>query len=265
MAKTLNEAQITTANARSKLGDGEYPRRLDADAAVWYRKGKRGGVWFARWRNWGPGANYKQAPLGPANDLNDKPAEGLFTFPQADARARQIVAQARQEAKAAADGPVLKVRPVVEAYIADRDARDSRRKDREVRSDAGQRLRRYVLGQDKRGKQEAIPGAPLADVALHALKESDLLSWRADLPEAMKATTKQRLINDLKAALNGAFVAHRDRLEPTLPAIIKHGLKATKGDDDEAVSVARDNQILTDAQVGALLAAARDIDSEQLW
>jgi len=265
MAKTLTEAPITTANARSKLAAGEYARRLDADAALWYRKGKRGGVWFARWRNWGPGANYRQAPIGPANDVNDKPAEGVFTFLQAEKDARRIVAEAREAAKAAAEGPPLTVRLAIEAYIADRDARDSRRKGRPVRSDAGQRLRRYVIGQDKRGKQEAIPAASLADVALHALKESDLLAWRAALPETLKATAVQRTINDLKAALNTAYSSHRDRLSPTLPAIIKHGLKADKADDDEAVPLARENQILSDAQIGRLLTVAREVDAAQEW
>lgn len=267
MAKTLNEAPITTANARSKLGEGEFARRLDADAAVWYRKGKRGGVWFARWRNRGQGANYRQAPIGPANDVNDKPVEGLFTFLQAEKLARQLIEQARQEAKATAEGPALTVRLAVESYIADRDARESRRKARQVRSDAGQRLRRYVLGQEKRGKQQAIPAAPLAEVTLHTLKESDLLTWLAGLPETMKATTKQRLVNDLKAALNVAYSANRDRLDATLPAVIKHGLKkAGNGhDEDDVTSVARDNQILTDAQVGRLIGAAQEIDAEQGW
>ncbi|TCN25884.1 tyrosine-type recombinase/integrase [Sinorhizobium americanum] len=268
MAKTLKEAPITTANARSKLGEGEYARRLDAEAAVWYRKGKRGGVWFARWRNKGHGANYKQAPIGPANDVNDKPAEGLFTFLQAERLARHIVEQARQEAKAAADGPPLTVRLAIEAYIADRDARESRRKGREVRSDAGQRLSRYVTGQDKRGKQQAVPAAPLADVTLHTLKESDLLTWLAGLPGAVKATTKQRLVNDLKAALNATYAANRDRLDATLPAIIKHGLKKPGNghhDGDDVASVARDNQILTDAQVGLLISVAQEIDAEQGW
>ena len=118
------------------------------------------------------------------------------------------------------------MRSAVEAYVADRDARDSRRKGRAVRSDAAQRLEAYVLGQEKRGKRKAIPAAPLASVPLHALTESDLLKWRAGLPEAAKASTKQRLINDLKAALNAAYVAHRSRLDPMLPSIVKHGLKA---------------------------------------
>ncbi|MBZ9760311.1 tyrosine-type recombinase/integrase [Mesorhizobium sp. CA8] len=265
MAKTLKEAPITTASARNKLPTGEYARRLDADAAIWYRRGKRGGVWFTRWRNHGAGANYLQAPVGPANDVNDKPTDGLLTFSQAETQARQIVAKARQEAKAAAAGPVLTVRLAVETYVAERDARDSRRKGREVRSDASQRLRRYVLGQEKRGKQEAVPAAKLAEVGLHALKESDLLEWRKALPEELKATTEQRLINDLKASLNGAYAVHRERLDPTLPAIIKHGLKAEKMDTDEAAPLARDNQILSAAQVGKLLAAAREIDTEGNW
>src|SRR5690606_26656738 len=67
------------------------------------------------------------------------------------------------------------------------------------------------------------------------------------------------------AALNAAYSAHRDRLSPTLPAIIKHGLKADREDDDDAVSVARENQILTDSAIAALIRAAREVDHEQEW
>ncbi len=263
MSKTLNEAAITTRNARSKLPAGLHFKGIDPEVHLGYRKGKRGGVWLVRWRNRGPGANYLQAPLGTADD---EIKEGTLDFNAAVRAARQRVEQARAEAKAAAEGPPLTVRLAVEAYIAERDARDSRRKGRPVRSDAGQRLRRYVLGQDKRGRQDAISAAPLADVAMRILKESDLLAWRAGLPETMKATTKQRLINDLKAALNTAYAAHRDRLDPTVPAVIKHGLKAGNGhDEDEAAPLARDNQILSDAQVGRLIQAAQEIDAEQEW
>ncbi|QIG46811.1 tyrosine-type recombinase/integrase [Nordella sp. HKS 07] len=265
MARTLNEAPVTTANARSKLVTGEYARRLDADAALWYRKGVRGGVWFARWRNHGPGANYKQKPIGPANDLNDKPTDGLFTFLQAEKRARDIIAEARQAITAEADGPAPTVRSAVKSYVAERDDRASRRKGLAVRSDAAQRLGRYVLGHTKRGKRKAIPAAPLADAALHALTETDLKKWRASLPAQLKATTRQRLINDVKAALNSGYEAHRATMPASLPTIIKHGLKAEKIDDDEAVPLARENQILTDAQVSALIGAARAVDAEQGW
>lgn len=264
VAKTLSEAPITTASARSKLGFGEYARRLDADAAIWYRKGKRGGVWFARWRNHGTGAAYKQAPIGAANDVNDKPAEGTFTFLQAEAAARKVVAAAREEAKALAAGPALTVRSSLEEYIADRDARDSKRAGRPIRSDAGQRLRRYVLGQPARGKQAVIPPARLAAVELHALTERDLLSWRDGLSEDLKASSRQRLVNDVKAALNATYGANRDRLSAAFTGTVKHGLRAIV-DDDGDEPVARDNQILTDAQIGRLLSAAREVDGEFGW
>ena len=80
MTKTLTETQITTARARSKLGLGVHWRRVDAEAHLGYRKGKRSGIWFVRWRNHYDGANYKQAAVGTANDVNDKVMEGKLTF-----------------------------------------------------------------------------------------------------------------------------------------------------------------------------------------
>ena len=259
MTKILKEAAVTTRAARAKLESGLYWRGVDPDVHLGYRKGRRGGIWLVRWRN---GAGYRQAKLGTADD---ELREGALDFNAAVRSARVAVEAARAEARAVAEGPPLTVRLVVEEYISSRDARDSRRKARQVRSDASQRLCRYVLGQVQRGKQEGTQEAPLAKVALHALCERDVQTWLAGLPETMKATSKQRLVNDLKAALNRAYSAHRDRLPATLPAIIKAGLKAAASEHDEAVPLARENQILTDAQVGKLLAAAREIDAEEEW
>lgn len=266
MAKTLSEAQITTAKARGRLEIGIHWRRLDTEAHLGYRKGKRSGVWLVRWRNRYEGATYKQAPIGVANDVNDKSANGTLTFDEAIKEAREHVTRSRTEAAAHAAGPAPTVQTAVEAYVRERNSRDSRRSGREVRSDAGHRLRRYVLGQEARGKHASIDAAPLAAVFLHALKENDLLTWREALPRELKATTKQRLANDLKAALNGAWPrlsAEQKKLNPTFVAIVKDGFKAERIDDDDDASVARDNQILTDAQVGNLVRAARDIDAEQ--
>jgi integrase len=44
---------------------------------------------------------------------------------------------------------------------------------------------------------------------------------------------------------------------------VKDGFKAERIDDDDEISVARDNQILTNVQVAALLRAAREIDDER--
>ena len=98
MSKTLTEAQVTTAKARSRLELGVHWRRLDAEAHLGYRKGKQGGVWFVRWRNHHEGGNYKQVPVGVANDINDKPAAGILTYEQAVRTAREAVARARTEA-----------------------------------------------------------------------------------------------------------------------------------------------------------------------
>ncbi|TPL86804.1 integrase [Mesorhizobium sp. B2-3-14] len=267
MAKVLKEAELTTAKARSRLPVGEHARRLDAEAHLYYRKGIRAGVWFVRWRNWGAGANYKQAPIGAANDTNDKPSEGLLTFLQAERAAREHVEKARVDAKAAAEGPTVTVRMAVEVYVARRDAREKGRSGREGRSDANRRLSRHVLGQDKRGKQAAIPASPLAGVALHALKDRDLTSWRDGLPADMKATTVRRLANDLRAALNAAYVANRARLPATVPGTIKHSLAAPSGHDepDGDDAGARESQILSDADVTRLLRAAREIDRTEGW
>lgn len=260
MAKTLKEAPLTTRNARSKLLPGVHWRGIDPEVHLGYRKGRRGGSWLVRWRH---GKGYRQAPLGTADDAMT--GEGTLSFDEARQAANERVQSARAEAKAAADGAPLTVRGVVEAYIVERDARDARRRGRVVNSDASTRLRRYVIGLDASGERQAIDAAPLAEVPLHSLTEGDLIGWRKALPETMKSTTKQRLVNDLKAALNTAYASNRDRLDPTLPAIVKHGLKINERDHDDAPSIARDNQILKDAQIARLIGAAGEIDSEQGW
>jgi integrase len=240
-------------------------RRLDAEAHLGYRKGKLSGVWFVRWRNHQDGANYKQAPVGVANDVNDKPVDGTLTFEQAKQAARGTVNRARTEAAAQAAGPVPTVRSAAEAYINERDARDSRRAGRAVQSGAGYNIRRHVLGQEKRGNRKAVEAAPLAAVHLHALRGQDLVTWREGLPEGQKTTTKQRLMNDVKAALNAAWhrlSEHQKTLNPTFLAIVKDGFRAERIDDDDETSVARDNQILTDARIGIILRSAREIDNE---
>src|SRR6516162_9373788 len=202
VTKTLKEAPITTRNARARLPAGLHWRGIDPETHLGYRKGKHGGGWLVRWRN---GAGYRQAPIGTADDAI---GTGTLDYNAAIRAARAKVEAAHAEAKAKADGPLLTIRSAIESYVAARNARHSRRVGRAVRSDADHRLAHYVIGQNARGKQEAIPAAPLADVPLHGLKESDLLTWRTNLPAELKETTKQRLINDLRAALNAAHAAN---------------------------------------------------------
>ncbi len=258
MARSLGEAPITTRNARDRLPTGLHWRAIDAEVHLGYRKGKRGGVWLVRWR---AGKGYRQAAVGTADDTLKV---GTLDFAAASKAARELVERARLDDAAAAAGPPLTVGAAAEAYVNARDARESSRRGKPARSDAWHRLGRYLTGQPARGRRAETSAAPLAAVAVHALGERDLLAWREGLPAAMKATTRQRLVNDVKAALNAAYAANRDRLPPALPGIIKHGLRALEH-HDVAAPVARANQILTDTEISRLLKAARSVDAAGDW
>lgn len=258
MAKIIIEAPLTTPSARSKLGEGVHWRRLDAAIHLGYRKGARAGVWLVRWRD---GKGYKQHRIGVADDVVKA---GNLSYSQAETAAKAQVEAARLQARAMADGEPLTVRKAVEDYIEQRDRRASIRKGRPVRSDSNQRLCRYVLGQPKRGQRPAIDPAPIAAVMLHELDEDHLAAWRDALPTDQAYTTKQRLVNDLKAALNSTITKQRKKLPPGMSEIVRAGLKL--GENDVTIKkVARDNQILTGAEVERLLRATQEVDREQGW
>lgn len=255
MAKTLKEAPLTTRNARDKLPEGLHWRGIDPDVHLGYRKGRRGGVWVVRWRN---GAGYRQERLGTADD---ELAEGTLTYADAVKAGRDHVESARRGARAAAHGPVQTVRSAIASYTAMRDARDSERAAKPVRSTASYRLELHVLGREAKGKRGAIPSTALADTPLHDLDEAKLIEWREGLPSDMKATTRKRLINDLKAALNSACTTHRQKLPETLPATIKHGLAAPVSGSEDASQPARENQVLPDALIARVISAAAEVDA----
>lgn len=242
MAGALKEAALTTRNARSKLPQQSKPhwRSIDAEVHLGYRRGKRAGVWVVRWAI--GGGNYHQATVGTADD---EIAVGTLGYDAAVRRAVEIVEQVRKDAAAAAAGPVQTVESAVEAYMAKRDARDSRRKGREVKSDARSRLTIHALG------------STLAKIELHKLTVADLTGWRSGL--AGKTSSQQRTVNDLRAALNDADA------NGSLAALIKTGFKAPALEDDHTEETAREGQILDDKQIAALLAAARKIDASTGW
>ncbi|WP_188823087.1 integrase, partial [Novosphingobium indicum] len=256
MAKTLKEAPLTTRNARAGLAAGVHWRGVDPEVHLGYRKGKRGGVWLVRWR---AGAGYRQEKIGTADDHI---AEGTLAYGEAVKAAREKVVEVRRRAEAEAAGPVVTVRLAVETYIAERDAEDSKRAGRPMRSDAARRLERYVIGRPARGRRDEVAAAPIAQIPLYDLTVRNLTDWRADCG-GLSETALRRLSNDFRAALNAAVERHGEALPGALPGIIKRGLKSKRlGDSD---STARENQILSDGEVGALIRAAREIDSEQDW
>lgn len=196
MVRMLKEAPLTTRNARAKLPEGLHWRGIDQQVHLGFRCGKRGGVWMVRWRHI---TGYRRDILGPADD---EIGEGTLSYNAVVKAARDRVAQVPREKKAKAGGIVQTVRAAVTAYAASRDARDSAWSGRAIRSGPTHKLERYVIRGEARGSRKAVTAAPLAEVALHELDEARLVAWRKDLPGALKGTSRQRFINDLKAALN---------------------------------------------------------------
>lgn len=259
MGKTIDDAPLKTREARKRLDPGLHWRSLDADVHLGYRKSKRAGVWLVRWR---VGKGYRQEAIGSADDMI---AVGTLDFRGAVNSARKLVEEKRTEQIIEAAGPTETIRSAMTTYVAMRDARDSRRAGSSVRSDASRKLERYVIGREKLGRRPCVAAAPIATVQLHKLTEKDLADWLGNLPTTMKRTGILRLIGDVKAALNSAYEKQRGILPATLPTIIKYGLKLPDVDPDESLSLARENQILTDTQIAAVLIATREVDNEFGW
>ena len=118
-----------------------------------------------------------------------------------------------------------------------------------MKRDARSRLTKHVL--------EA--GAKLADRPIASLTTDDLTNWRAGLK--MAAGSAQRTVNDLKAALNAIARRAKAQLPATMRDTIKDGLATVNA----APAVARDAQVLPDADVRALIAVAWIVDAEGNW
>ncbi len=255
MARTVRDAKLGSRNARLKLAPRGQPywRELErAKLHLGFRRLKgKNGTWWARLYQ--GGGRYAVDALGSADDYSDADGLVVLSFDQAAAKARERMVERAKAAAGQSTAAMPTVREAVETYVAARDKRDSARAGREVRSDAHTRLSRYVLSAD------------IASVALDELEKQALKGWRAALPDTLRRTTVQRLVNDFRAALNGAYEEHETRLAAAFPATVRAGLCPPVDDEGDPEPVARDNQILSDAQVGRLIAAARDVDAEQGW
>jgi integrase len=136
------------------------------------------------------------------------------------------------------DTEVPSVRTAVEAYVAARSARAPA-----AGRDAEKRLGKHVLSDQV-----------FADTHLAKLNAGTVRAWRQRLSGELQPTTVNRLLNDLRAALNAAAEHHRRVLPATLAAEIRAGTKA-----NSAGSSAR-KQVLPDAEIRRLVDAAFVVD-----
>lgn len=270
MARTIRDAKLETRAARARLKTGEtvhWKTLVVGELHLGYRRRSADvpGKWIARryiGLDAGGVGRYRKEGLGTADDFRD--ADGVSVLSYNDAQRR---AGDKAEQLASASASPATVADVVKTYTDGRDRREAGRQGRKIRSDASQRLGRYVVGwkPEKVGGRKAIAPTPLAAVRLADLAEADLRRWRAALPGSLRATTVRRLCSDLHAALKAGYEARRGELPVGLLETISYGLRAPATDDDHAETSSRDDQILSDAELARLLAAAREIDAEAGW
>src|SRR5215469_6260228 len=97
MARTVRNAKIDTRSARAKLSTRREPywTVISAGCAIGYRKGAKGGTWIARFRDTARKHHYQA--LGAADDARDADGRSVYSFAQAQERARNWFRQKARE------------------------------------------------------------------------------------------------------------------------------------------------------------------------
>ena len=235
------QAKIDTAARRRKLPVSPKPVWTSigdqrSGLKLGYRKGTRGGVWVGKLVESGARV---EATLGRADD--DDLGAGLSYVEAMQAAA----AWAAKERVALIDNAdeekrrVLTVADAINAYVKTRIARDELRG-----QDARTRLAKHVMGDAR------LSAMPFERLTARALTE-----WRARLP-GMAPAGVNRLLNDVRAALNAAVAAHWRDLPATIGKEIETGLKALPN-----AETAR-QALLIDADIRRIVEAAYAVDSD---
>lgn len=169
-----------------------------------------------------------------------KATPGSLTFPRAIGAAlswgKQQAASVTTMYEAATARKIPTVLLAVETYVDVRKARAGR-------SGSEGSLKLHVTNDQE-----------FADLKLGRLEAQNILDWRGRLPKELESSTKNRILNDLRAALNAAAAQYRRQLPAQIHAEIKIGTKA-----DPLTSSPR-RQLLTDDQVRAVVEAAFEVD-----
>ena len=250
MAKSVRDSRLDSRTARVKLKSSGKPyfRSLEPNLHLGYRKGKHGGKWVMR-RYLGD-EKYAVETIGSADDFADADNAEVLTFHQAQARARERAQALAEEARISSLGPTLTVRSAIEEYLTARERREARdHGENGLKRDARSRLTKHVLEAN-----EKLAAKPLA-----VLRTEDLAEWREGLK--MAAGSVQRTVNDFRAALNAIARRAKTQLPPDIRDTIKDGLATVNA----TPAVAREAQVLSDADVRALISAAWEVDADGEW
>ncbi|AWN40301.1 tyrosine-type recombinase/integrase [Methylobacterium durans] len=215
MARTVRNPKIDSRSARAKLSERREPywTVISAGCAIGYRKGAKGGTWVARMRD---GSKQYYDALGASDDSRDPDGLTVFSFSQAQERARDFFTRKARELAGHAEpsqGPYT-VNAAVSDYLAARERRGSKgvRADRyaanariipelgaiEVARITAKRIRDWHHGLAHAPKLVRT-GKGASQQATAQVDERDAEAIRA------RRSTANRLLTVLKAALNHAF------------------------------------------------------------
>jgi integrase len=234
---------IDTAAKRAKLAPRKNPYWQGVSGgrggvSLGYRKIERGpGRWIAKIAI--DGARIEER-IGDTDDENA--ASDALTFPSAVSSAldwgRRQYATIEALKDEGLDAKIPTVGSAVESYIKIRKQKSS-----SAGANAESRLTLHVLSDSK-----------LSSLRLGRLRATTLEDWRSRLSSKLAPASVNRLMSDLRAALNRAAERYRRELPAYISAEIKIGTKAI------SVSTEARRQLLSDAQVKALVEAAFAVD-----
>jgi len=262
MSRVTIEVRIQERAARARLKHQANPywRMISEGHHLGYRRGKRIGTWVARYRPAGSEGNGIKQALGVADDTCEANGTTVLNWKQAldkankwfDLQASGKTADDRDAHGEEAGPPTessITVADVVDAYISMRDARETAKVGRQARSTASFKLTPHVLS-DK-----------ICAVKLSELTEGHLREWQRRL-SPMAGSSKQRILTELKAALNDAAIEHRRLVPKDLAVTIKFGCRPVFAEASEGEPIARDNQILPDETIRTILDAIEAQEDE---
>lgn len=203
-----------------------------------YRKLAHGsGAWIAKLTIDGRRAEER---IGEADDEGLPEALSYADAVAASLQWRRWKRSALIEARKAHSAGALTVWDAVSAYVARRVERSAVSGENALRV-----LRKYVRGD-----------SDFSTTRLSKLHAGDIEAWRGRLPRRIAPSTENRILNDVRAALNAACETHRRQLPPLLREEIRIGTRARP-----AASNAR-KQILSDAEVRRVVEAAFAVDPD---
>ncbi len=210
MARTMKDAALGSREARTRLKARKKPywRQIEQGRHIGYYKGARTGTWTARLYYEG---RYHETKLGAADDTLDADGNTVFSFPQAQEKARTWFASRYRQLdglEPASSGPVT-VGILVDEYLgwfeAHRKAVASTRRtvERHIRPSLGATpVGRLSTAKVKEWHQSLAAAPAMLRTSRTAKKANTRPAPRDAEARRRRQATANRVLTVLKAALN---------------------------------------------------------------